>query len=181
VTYTANVADDAGGSGIDPAGFAWSAAGSPDATGTPVTVRFPSAGFYTLKVTFRDLAGNSNEATLSVNVGAAKPAATPGTATKTVSGGTITLTTVRKCVATGKRLSAAFKFKKRKGSKTKVLKVEFFIDGKRKKTDRRAPYRQKLSTKRLKRGKHTLRTRVTLRLAGGVKTRTSLTTTFRIC
>jgi photosystem II stability/assembly factor-like uncharacterized protein len=45
VTYTANVADDAGGSGIDPAGFAWSAAGLPDATGNPVTVTFPSAGF----------------------------------------------------------------------------------------------------------------------------------------
>ena len=35
VTYTANVADNAGGSGIDPAGFSWSATGLPAADRQP--------------------------------------------------------------------------------------------------------------------------------------------------
>ena len=43
-TYTANVSDNAGGSGIDPASFQWSATGIPTATGNPAAITFPSAG-----------------------------------------------------------------------------------------------------------------------------------------
>jgi hypothetical protein len=68
VAYTANVADNANGSGIDPAGFSWMMTDTPTTTGNPVSLTFPSAGEYTLTVTFRDLAGNTSEATKFVSV-----------------------------------------------------------------------------------------------------------------
>jgi len=65
-TFTANVADNAGGSGINQASFAWSATGLPGATGNPVRLTFPSAGFYTVTVTFADRAGNAGTASFSL-------------------------------------------------------------------------------------------------------------------
>jgi hypothetical protein len=57
-----------GASGIDPAGFAWSAQGVPPAGGNPATFTFPSPGFYLVTVNFKDLAGNTATASLSVTV-----------------------------------------------------------------------------------------------------------------
>jgi hypothetical protein len=89
VTFTANASDNAGGTGIDPNGFAWSATGVPVATGTGTrSFTFPSAGSYTVRVSARDVAGNvSDEATKTITVGAAPvvkpPAATfPASAAK---------------------------------------------------------------------------------------------------
>ena len=67
-TFTANVVDPAGGSGIDPNGFTWTAPGLPAATGPNPALTFPSTGTITIKVTFRDLAGNAGEATKTVTV-----------------------------------------------------------------------------------------------------------------
>ncbi|MDX6554998.1 MAG: Photosynthesis system assembly factor [Miltoncostaeaceae bacterium] len=67
-TFTASVVDNPGGSGIDPNGFAWSAPGIPGATGAAPTIAFPGQGTFTLKVTFRDLAGNPGVAEKTINV-----------------------------------------------------------------------------------------------------------------
>jgi len=68
VTFSAAVADNAGGSGIDPNSFAWSATGTAGGAGSSVTLTFPSSGYYTVRLSYRDLAGNSAEATKSVIV-----------------------------------------------------------------------------------------------------------------
>ncbi len=73
VTFSAAVADNAGGSGIDPNGFAWTATGTAGGSGPAVALTFPSSGSYTVRLSFRDLAGNVNEATKVVNVSAATP------------------------------------------------------------------------------------------------------------
>ena len=70
LTFTAQVADT-GGSGIDPNGFAWTSSGLPGAAGQTATLTFPNPGFFTVRVSFRDLAGNTEEATLSVTIGRA--------------------------------------------------------------------------------------------------------------
>ena len=67
-TFTASVTDNIGGTGVDPAGFAWSSPGIPAATGVSPALTFPGQGTFTLKVTFRDLAGNTGEATKTVIV-----------------------------------------------------------------------------------------------------------------
>ena len=174
MTYTANVADNAGGSGINPAAFQWTATGVPTAAGNPASITFPSAGFYTLKVAFKDLAGNAAEATLSVNVKAATAApagTTRVTRTVTVPGGSISLTAPRACVPAGGSFSATLAFKKsrKKGTKkVKVTKVEFYIDKKRVKTDSKAPFRQTLTVRNLAAGsKHTLKARATIKVKKG--------------
>ena len=187
-TYTANVADNAGGSGIDPAAFQWSAPGVPTAAGNPAAITFPSAGSYTLKVTFKDLAGNAAEATLAVTVAAATPApprSTTVTRTVLVPGGSITLRAPRACVRAGGSFTATLSFKKskKKGTKkVKVTKVEFYIDKKRVKTDRKAPFRQTLTVRNLKAGsKHTLRARATIKVKRGKSPKKSVSTTFSVC
>ena len=74
VTLTAQVADNEGGSGIDPGGFAWSSDGLPGATGPTATFTFPNPGTYSVRLVFRDNAGNTAEAFKSILVtGAAAP------------------------------------------------------------------------------------------------------------
>ena len=68
LTFTAQVADEAGGSGIDPAGFAWTSTGLPGASGPSATLTFPNPGFFTVRLGFRDLAGNVGEDTASVRI-----------------------------------------------------------------------------------------------------------------
>jgi hypothetical protein len=188
VTYTANVADNAGGSGINPASFAWNATGIPAATGNPVSITFPSAGFYTLRVGFKDLAGNAAEATLSVNVSAAAPApsgSTTVTRTVSVPGGSIQLRAPRACVPAGGSFSATLSFRKsrKKGTKkVKVTKVEFYIDRRRVKTDTKAPFRQTLTVRNLAAGsRHTLRARATIKVRRGKSPKKSVSTTFSVC
>ena len=67
-TFSAAVTDDTGGTGVDPSGFAWSVPGIPGATGISPAITFPGEGTFTLKVTFRDIAGNTAEATKTVTV-----------------------------------------------------------------------------------------------------------------
>jgi hypothetical protein len=67
VTFTLNAADT-GGSGLNPASYAWTSAGLPNPGGNPATFTFPSPGFYTVKVTFADNAGNSETATHSITI-----------------------------------------------------------------------------------------------------------------
>lgn len=149
VTYTANVADNAGGSGIDAASFAWSATGLPPATGNPVTVTFPSAGYYTLHVAFKDVAGNAGEASISVIVSAPVTPRRVSTSA-TVPGAKITFNVPGSCVAPGKTFTVTLTWKKqkRKGNRfVKVRRADFYIGTKRVKIDRRAPFRQTLTVK----------------------------------
>lgn len=78
VTFTA-VLNDTGGSGINPAATAWTATGLGNQSGGTATYTFPSPGFYTVRLTFADNAGNTGDASLFVNVSAATggPTATP--------------------------------------------------------------------------------------------------------
>ena len=182
--YTANVADNAGGSGVDPAGFQWSAPGIPGSTSNPASIVFPSAGFYSLKVTFKDRAGNPGEATLGITV----KAPSPNAGRRTVSlpgGGSITLSGPKTCVAAGGSFTAtlAFKKSKKKGAKTvKVTRVDFYIDKKRVKIDKRAPFRQTLTVRNLAAGsKHTLKARATIKVRRGKPPKKSVSTTFSVC
>jgi hypothetical protein len=72
VTFTLNAADT-GGSGLNPASYAWTSAGLPGQGGQSVAYTFPSAGFYTVKVTFADNVGNTAEATKSITIQNAPP------------------------------------------------------------------------------------------------------------
>jgi PKD domain len=76
VTFTLNAADT-GGSGLNPASIAWTSAGLPGASGNPVQFTFPSPGFYTVKVTFADNAGNTAEATKSITINKAVASSLP--------------------------------------------------------------------------------------------------------
>jgi hypothetical protein len=78
-TFTA-VIGDSGGSGLNPGATAWTVTGLGNQSGATATYTFPSAGLYTVKVTFADNAGNTGTASRSVSVMAASgggPTATP--------------------------------------------------------------------------------------------------------
>lgn len=82
VTYTGEVADNAGGSGIDASSLTWTAPGYPTQHGTSASFTFPpGAGHVTLTLTFADNAGNSATATIGVTVSDAAAAATTTTTT----------------------------------------------------------------------------------------------------
>ena len=70
VSFTLNAADT-GGSGLNPASYSWTSAGLPTQGGNPATFTFPSSGFFQVKVTFSDNAGNTETATKSISVSAA--------------------------------------------------------------------------------------------------------------
>lgn len=72
VAFTLNAADE-GGSGLNPASYAWSVTGLPNQGGNPATFTFPSQGSYTVSVTFADNAGNTETASTSISVGAPLP------------------------------------------------------------------------------------------------------------
>jgi hypothetical protein len=188
VTYTANVADNAGGSGIDAGSFAWSATGLPPATGNPVTVTFPSAGFYTLHVAFKDAAGNAGESSISVTVKAAAPATTPRpvATSANVPGAKITFSVPGSCVAPGKTFSVTLTWKKqkKKGNKfVKVRRADFYIGTKRVKIDTRAPFRQTLTVKAsAKPGSTiTLRARAYIKVKRGKSPTKSIKSKIKVC
>lgn len=195
-TYTANVADNAGGSGIDPASFAWSATGVPAATGNPATLTFPSAGFYTVNVAFKDLAGNSGTASLGVTVGAPikgpAPAPTPTpvartkTATATVPGARISLGVPNACVAPGQtfKVTLTWKKQKRKGNRfVKVRRADFYVGAKRVKIDRKAPFTQTLKVKAGTRSGSTVtvKARAYIKVSKGKSPTKSIKTTVKVC
>lgn len=197
VAFTANVADNAGGSGIDPASFTWSATGVPAAGGNPATLTFPSAGFYTVNVAFKDLAGNSATASYGVRVSAPVkgPAPTPTptttpkatkTTTATVPGATIKLGTPNACVAPGKtfRVTLTWKKQKRKGNRfVKVRRADFYIGSKRVKIDRKAPFTQTLTVKAgTKPGsKVTVKARAYIKVSKGKSPTKSIKSTVKVC
>ncbi|HEX5926335.1 MAG TPA: hypothetical protein VFY45_21065 [Baekduia sp.] len=155
-TYTANVADNAGGSGIDPASFVWTSTGVPTATGNPATLTFPSAGYYSVKVDFKDLAGNAGSASISVIVNAPVPVKAPPpvsptkTATASVPGAKISFGVPNTCVKAGStfKVTLTWKKQKRKGNKfVKVRRADFYIGSKRVKIDKKAPFTQTLKVK----------------------------------
>jgi photosystem II stability/assembly factor-like uncharacterized protein len=152
-TYTANVADNAGGTGIDPASFAWSAPGVPPAAGNPATFTFPSPGYYLVSVNFKDLAGNAATASLSVFVTApvpVKPASPTKTTTASVPGAKISFGVPNTCVKAGStfKVTLTWKKQKRKGNKfVKVRRADFYIGSKRVKIDKKAPFTQTLKVK----------------------------------
>jgi len=183
ITFTANVADNTGGSGIDPASFAWSGTGFPAATGNPTAITFPAPGYYTVTVTFRDLAGNSATASTSIRISDSAAAAV--THTVTVPGGTIKLSSPSSCVPVGTSFTATLSFKKstKKGAKkVKVTRVVFSIDGKTVKTDQRAPFRQTLTVRSLVTGsKHKLKARATIKVRHGKSPTKSVSASFSVC
>ena len=183
ITFTANVADNTGGSGIDPASFAWSGTGFPAATGNPTAITFPAPGSYTVTVTFRDLAGNPATASTSIRIGNAT--ARTVTRTVTVPGGTINLSSPKSCVPAGTSFVATLSFKKstKKGAKkVKVTKVVFSIDGRTVTTDRRAPFRQTLTVRRLLAGStHKLKARATIKVRRGKSPTKSVSASFSVC
>lgn len=190
--FTANVADNAGGSGIDPASFAWSSPGVPNATGNPASLTFPSAGVYTVTVAFKDLAGNSGSANATVTVGKATaisgPPLTPKTKTTTASvpGATIKLGTPNACVAPGKTFTVTLTWKKqkRKGNRfVKVRRADFYIGAKRVKIDKKAPFTQKLTVKAgTKSGSTiTVRARAYIKVSKGKSPTKSIKATVKVC
>jgi methionine-rich copper-binding protein CopC len=78
-TFTASLADEAGGSGVDPASLAWTTPGATGVNGTTTAhFTFTTTGFHTITLTFRDRAGNAASATASVFVTPATPGSSGG-------------------------------------------------------------------------------------------------------
>jgi hypothetical protein len=197
VAYTANLSDNAGGSGIDPGSLVWSGDGIPNGSGNPFTVAWPSAGYYTLTVSFKDVAGNPGTATLGVVVGTPRPAtplppvttATPRatrSTSATADGAKITLGTPNTCVAPGAtfRVTLTWKKQKKKGNRfVKVRRADFYIGSKRVKIDKKAPFTQTLKvTASTKRGSTvTVKARAFIRVTHGRSPTKSIKTTIRVC
>ncbi len=194
--FTANLSDNAGGSGINPASITWTAVGIPAAKGNPVALTFPSAGGHTITVAFSDNAGNPGTATFVV---AANPVTSGGggivkppvvlspTLTKSVSvaGGRVSLGVPRACVPVGSTFKATLKFKRstRKGSLfVRVSRVAFTVDGKRRTIDSRAPFVKTISVKALTAGsKHTLKAQATIKVKRGRSPKKSISARFKVC
>jgi hypothetical protein len=103
-TYTANLADNAGGSGINPASITWTAPGFATQHGATATFTFPSGvGEVTLTVTFADNAGNPGTATLNVTVNNAPPPGPPtGSSPTTITTGGATIKIFKVVTVTGR-------------------------------------------------------------------------------
>ena len=89
-TYTAVLADNAGGTGINPGSITWTAPGFAAQHGASATYSFPrGVGEVTLTLTFADNAGNPGTATLDVTVHNAPPPGPPSGSqpTTTTTGG----------------------------------------------------------------------------------------------
>jgi hypothetical protein len=106
VTYTASVEDNAGGSGINPAGYTWSVPGFAPQHGASATYTFPrGTGAATITLTFTDNAGNEGTATLNVTVNDAPPPPLlppAGSHPKTTSTGGAKITIYRTVRVTGR-------------------------------------------------------------------------------
>ena len=95
-TFTASLADEPGGSGVDPASIAWTTPGVTGVNGTTTaSFTFTTTGFHTISLAFRDHAGNATTITASVIVTPASSSGTPANAShpvvKTSGGASITL------------------------------------------------------------------------------------------
>lgn len=103
-TYTAVLADNAGGTGINPASITWTAPGFATQHGATATYSFPrGVGEVTLTVTFADNAGNPGTATLNVTVNDAAPPGPPtGSNPTTTTTGGATIKIFRVVTVTGR-------------------------------------------------------------------------------
>jgi hypothetical protein len=105
-TYTAAVADNAGGSGINPAGYTWTVPGFPAQHGASASYSFPrGTGSATITLTFTDNAGNQGTATLNVTVHDAPAVhrrAPSGSHATTISTGGATITIFKIVFVTGR-------------------------------------------------------------------------------
>lgn len=192
-TFTANVADNAGGSGINPASFVWTSTGTAGASGNPAAITFPNPGYYTVRVTYADNAGNTATASTSIQVSAAPivppppaPTVTNKTTSVSVSGGIVTLKSPKSCVPVGSRFTVTMSFKRKSTSRTgkviKIIQVVFYIDGKKRVTDKKAPFAQRLSVRSFKAGStHKLKARATMKVRHGKPPTKSIQTTFKVC
>ncbi len=80
-TFTASLADEPGGSGVDPASIAWTTPGVTGVNGsTTASFTFTTTGFHTISLAFRDHAGNATTLTAGVDVTPAAPARPSGPA-----------------------------------------------------------------------------------------------------
>jgi photosystem II stability/assembly factor-like uncharacterized protein len=87
-TYRVSATDNPGGSGVNSASFVWSTPGQANQTGATATFAFPTAGTYTVTVSFGDLAGNSATASITIKVKASAPSGA-GERKTTTGGGTV--------------------------------------------------------------------------------------------
>lgn len=188
--FTANLLDEVGGSGINPASIKWSATGIPDATGNPATITFPSAGFVTLRVSFKDNAGNTGEATKSffVEASGTAPLGTPSNpipaVSKTVAG--VTAGVPPKCVSSGASFTTSMALRRKlvvKGKVVTLKRVDFWVDGKRVKSDTKAPFRQVLTVSAASGSKHTFKAVGYLKRKGnkGAAIKRTIKSSFSIC
>ncbi len=92
-TFTSLIADNPGGSGVNPGSITWTAPGFPAQNGPVAKFTFPrGAGKVTLTLTFADNAGNTGTATISVTVNDAPPPGPPtGSSPTTTSTGGATI------------------------------------------------------------------------------------------
>jgi photosystem II stability/assembly factor-like uncharacterized protein len=100
-TYTAHVADNAGGSGVDPTGYSWTAPDNPARTGATATFAFQHTGPQTIVLSFRDLAGNVNTASFTVQVGSSSGNSPTGSNPSTHSAGGSKITIFKTVTVTG--------------------------------------------------------------------------------
>ena len=103
-TYTAVLADNAGGTGINPASITWTAPGFATQHGATATYSFPrGVGEVTLTVAFADNAGNPGTATINVTVNDAPPPGPPtGSNPTTTSTGGATIKISKVVTVTGR-------------------------------------------------------------------------------
>jgi len=189
--FTATLTDNAGGSGIDPNSISWSAtsggASPVTGTGNPTTLTFPSAGVWSVTVTFKDLAGNAASAYRNVTVGNPPPA-NPGTKTTTVGvpGAKISLGVPNTCVNAGAKfkVTLAWKKQRRKGNKfIKITRTDFYNGRRRVKIVRRPPFVATLTVKSgTKPGaKVKVRARAFMKVKHGKQPTKSISTTITTC
>ncbi|HEY1568612.1 MAG TPA: hypothetical protein VGF68_16410 [Solirubrobacteraceae bacterium] len=103
--YTAVLADNSGGTGINPASITWTAAGFAAQHGGTATFTFPrGVGDVTLTLSFADNAGNPGTTTLDVTVRDAPPPGPPtGSEPTTITTGGGTIKVFRVVTVTGRK------------------------------------------------------------------------------
>lgn len=99
-TYKITATDNPGGSGVNPSSFVWSIPGQASQTGASATFAFPTAGHYTVTVSFSDLAGNTATATFTITVNAPPPS---GSGQKNTTTGGATVGIFKKVTVSGRK------------------------------------------------------------------------------
>ncbi len=105
-SYTAVLADNTGGSGVDSSSLSWTATGLPGTPATRSTTRSATPGTYLISLAFKDLAGNTATISKSVTVkanGGADNAPQHTTTVTDQSGAKVTLSTPKRCVPRAQR------------------------------------------------------------------------------